>query len=273
MSSELYCGDCLEAMRGFNDGCIDLTVTSTPYDNLRTYNGNIEQWSFEKFQQIAKELYRVTKDGGVVVWVVGDATIKGSETGTSFRQVLYFKEIGFNLHDTMIYMKDNPPPVGGNNRYYQSFEYMFVLSKGSPKTFNPIVEPRRNKWNDKRTIRTRPVTRNKAGIFTEKTVKVNQGNVKLQNVWDYVVSGGSVSSDSYAHEHPAIFPESLARDHIISWSNEGDTVLDQFMGSGTTGKMAILNNRNFIGIEIDESYFQIAQRRIDEASKQEEVNE
>ena len=140
MLINLYHGDCLEIMKEIPDGSVDLTVTSPPYDNLRTYNGNISQWSFAKFQGIAKELYRVTKQGGVVVWVVGDATVKGSETGTSFRQALYFKEIGFNLHDTMIYRKLNPIPLT-HNRYEQAFEYMFILSKGKPNTFNPIKIP------------------------------------------------------------------------------------------------------------------------------------
>ena len=252
----IYCENNIETMGKMPDNFIDLTVTSPPYDQLRTYNG----YSFD-FESVAKELYRVTKQGGVVVWVVGDATVDGSESGTSFKQALYFKEIGFNLHDTMIYMKDNPPPVGGKNRYYQAFEYMFILSKGSPKTFNPIVEERRNKWNDKRTVRTRPVTRNKAGVFTEKTVMM-EGNVKIQNVWSYVVGGGSVSEEMFAHEHPAIFPEAMCRDHIISWSNESDLIYDPFMGSGTTAKMAILNNRNYIGSEISQEYCDIAIKRI-----------
>ena len=139
MQVELMQGDCLELMKGIPDGSIDLTVTSPPYDNLRTYNGNIGQWNFEKFKAVAKELYRVTASGGVVVWVVGDATIKGSETGTSFKQALYFKECGFNLHDTMIYAKKAPIPLT-HNRYEQQFEYMFIFSKGKTKTFNPIMD-------------------------------------------------------------------------------------------------------------------------------------
>jgi len=231
------------------DNFIDLTVTSPPYDNLRTYKGFV----FD-YQSMFKELYRITKPGGVVVWVVGDATINGSETGTSFRQALYFKDVcGFNLHDTMIYHKDNPAPVGGHNRYYQAFEYMFVLSKGEPKTFNPILRPRRNKWNDKRTVRYKGVTRNKDGEFEKRLVKVNEV-VKKQNLWTYVVSGGSSSTDRIAHQHPAVFPEQLAADHIISWSNPGDIVFDPMCGSGTTCKMAWLNKRNFIGIDISEEY-------------------
>lgn len=253
---ELHLGNCAEVMKTLEPNSIDLTVTSPPYDNLRTYNG----YSFD-FETIAQELYRITKEGGVVVWVVGDATIKGSESGTSFRQALYFKECGFNLHDTMIYMKDNPPPVGGALRYYQAFEYCFVLSKGAPKTFNPITEPRRNKWNDKRTVRTRPVTRNKAGVFVEKEVTVSE-NVKLQNVWSYTVSGGSVAEEMFAHEHPAIFPEALVRDHIISWSNEGDVVFDPFTGSGTTAKMALQAGRRFVGCEISEEYYDLTKRRL-----------
>ena len=164
-------------MSRMKDNLIDLTVTSPPYDGLRTYNG----YSFD-FENIAKELFRVTKDGGVVVWVVGDATVKGSESGTSFKQALYFKESGFNLHDSMIYQKDNPPPVGGSNRYYQHFEYMFILSKGKPKTFNPITAKRRNKWNDKRTERTKGFTRDKDGNFIKKKVSLI-GDVKIGNIW------------------------------------------------------------------------------------------
>ena len=143
-------GDCLKLMKTVPDGSVDLTVTSPPYDNLRTYNGNNEQWGEHVWKDVIADLYRVTADGGVVVWVVGDATMKGSETGTSFKQALYAKEVGFNLHDTMIYEKDNPPPVGGSNRYYQNFEYMFVWSKGTPKTFNPIMRTRKNNEKTKK---------------------------------------------------------------------------------------------------------------------------
>jgi site-specific DNA-methyltransferase (adenine-specific) len=256
---DLRCGDCLEIMKTIPDCSIDLTVTSPPYDNLRTYNGNIEQWCFEKFRSIAKELYRITVEGGVVVWVVGDSTIKGSETGTSFKQALYFKECGFNLHDTMIYEKAGcslPSP----NRYLQCFEFMFIFSKGKPKTYNLICD-RKNRFQ--RWGKTKKV-REKDGTFTIRETKPFQEYGRRYNIWRYVTGGqGNVATDDYAHKHPAIFPEKLAEDHIISWSNKGDTVLDCFMGSGTTGKMAILNNRKFIGIELDEGYFQIAKERIE----------
>lgn len=260
MIQEIWHGDCLDLMKKIPDNSIDMVLTSPPYDNLRTYNDSLE-WGEQVWKPIIKDLFRIVVEGGVVVWVVGDATIKGSETGTSFKQALWAMECGFSLHDTMIYMKDNPPPVGGPNRYLQAFEYCFVLSKGSPKTFNAIVQDRRNKWNDKRTVRTRPVTRNKAGTFTTKTVKI-EGKVKLQNVWSYVVSGGSVASDSWAHKHPAIFPESLARDHIVSWSNENDMIFDPFAGSGTTGKVAKQLNRQFILTEKQKEYYDICVKRL-----------
>ena len=253
-------GECLEEMdKLIAEGVkVDLTVTSPPYDNLRTYKGGLI-WNETIWKQVIKRLYDITVEGGVVVWVVGDATIKGSETGTSFKQALYFKECGFNLHDTMIYQKDNPPPVGGSNRYYQHFEYMFVFSRGKVKTFNPIQRERRNKWNDKRTSRVKSFTRNKNGEFTKKNVSL-LGDVKIGNIWKYIVGGGN--SVDYGVKHPAIFPEQLANDHIISWSNENDLIFDPFMGSGTTGKMALLNNREFIGIEKVSEYFEIAQKRI-----------
>ena len=256
--NRIYNEDCLEGMKRIPDGFVDLTVTSPPYDNLRTYNGNIEQWSFEKFQGIAKELYRVTKQGGVVVWVVGDATINGSETGTSFRQALFFMECGFNLHDTMIYEKNGTGACGSNNCYWQTFEYMFVFTKGKIKTVHRLDN---GKPRTKGGIKTGRIT--KDGI--QKVEKRSDAEGKLQlrsNIWRYNV-GFTSGCDKTGH--PAVFPEQLANDHIISWSNEGDLVYDPFMGSGTTAKMAILNKRNWIGSEISEEYCEIANERIQKA--------
>jgi len=264
--NRIYNEDCLEGMKRIPDGFIDLTVTSPPYDNLRTYNGYIEQWSFDKFKAIAKELYRVTADGGVVVWVVGDATINGSETGTSFKQALYFKEIGFNLHDTMIYAKRNSIPLT-HNRYEQCFEYMFVFSKGKPKTFNPILEETTTKG--KKQVKQR----NPDGSFRKATGygKPVKPTKPKHNIWFYKVGGvGQSATDKIAYKHPAIFPEKLAEDHIISWSNEGDIVLDPMAGSGTTLKMAIKNNRNYIGFEISKEYVDIINKRIDEIKSKKE---
>lgn len=252
--------DNVVGMRQLPDACIDLTVTSPPYDNLRTYNGY--SWDITS---VVAQLYRVTKRGGVVVWVVSDATKGGSETGTSFRHALAFMGAGFNLHDTMIYCKHNPPPVGGGNRYFQAFEYMFVFSKGSPKTFNALTEPRRNICNDKRTHRVKSFTRNADGTTTKKAVTINQGNPKRRNVWTYLVGGGNTSNDKAAFKHPAMFPEQLAADHISTWTNPGDIVLDPFMGSGTTGKMAILSDRHYIGFEISNDYCQLAEQRVKNA--------
>jgi site-specific DNA-methyltransferase (adenine-specific) len=229
---------------------IDLTVTSPPYDNLRTYN-NSSTWGWAEFCGVVSGLWRVTKPGGVVVWVVGDATIKGSETGTSFKQALCFKDCGFNLHDTMIYEKAQSC-FGSNNCYLQSFEYMFVFSKGKPQTLN-FIRDRKNKRTGIESMAVKGLS--KDGIKSNRIKKEMQEYGKRKNIWTYGVGGGNSG-------HPAVFPEKLAHDHIISWSNEGDTVLDPMMGSGTTGKMAKRLNRNFIGIEIDPEYFDIAKRGI-----------
>ena len=243
--------DCLEGLKQLDDESIALTVTSPPYDDLRKYNNNFD------FENIAKELYRVTKDGGVVVWVVADKTKNGSETGTSFKQALFFKDIGFNLHDTMIYMSDKPPLT--HNRYEQKFEYMFVFSKGKPKTFNPIMEECKYAGSDKkaRTFRHTGDELQETHIKN----KVNKEKIK-GNVWYFSTGYNKSTKDIIAFKHPAIFPEQLANDHIISWSNEGDTVLDIFSGSGTTAKMAKLNNRNYIGFEISKEYCDIAEERL-----------
>ena len=255
--NHIYHGDCVDVMRTFPEGVIDLTVTSPPYDNLRTYKG----YTFN-FEEIAKELYRVTKDGGVVVWVVGDATVNGSETGTSFKQALYFKEIGFNLHDTMIYAKNNPMPIQ-HNRYQPCFEYMFVLSKGKPKTFNPIIENTVNP-NGKITTTQRKKDGNKNRVASYGR-KRNSTRYR-HNIWKYNVGKNQTTKDKIAFQHPAIFPEQLAEDHILSWSNSGDIVLDPMCGSGTTCKMAKLNGRNYIGIDIAEEYVEMARRRVEEVA-------
>ena len=264
---ELYNYDCIEMMDLLiaQGKQVDLTVTSPPYDDLRDYEKSLV-WNFDVFKQVANRLYDITKDGGVVVWIVGDKTIKGSESGTSFKQALYFKEIGFNLHDTMIYAKNNVYAHDPRNkRYKQCFEYMFILSKGKPKTYNEIKD-RPNKHKGKTLSGTKG--RNKSGEKRElKNVVINEFQARF-NIWEYT-TGGSVSSDKIAFKHPAIFPEKLAQDHILSWSNENDTVLDCFMGSCTTGKMALLNSRKFIGIEKVEDYFEISKQRIEGSLRKE----
>lgn len=256
MLNKIYNQDCVITMSFIKDNFIDLTITSPPYDDLRKYNG----YSFD-FENVANELYRITKPGGAVAWIVGDSTVNGSETLTSFKQAIYFKSIGFNIHDTMIYHKTNAVPVGGNNRYYQKFEYIFILSKGAPNCFNPIIKTRDNKYNDKRTSRIKGFNRNIDGSFNKKEVRIND-NVKIGNVWSYVVGGGNSSVDKESFKHPAIFPEKLCFDLMVSWSNENDIIYDPFMGSGTTAKMAILNNRNYIGSELSSEYCEIAEKRI-----------
>lgn len=248
--NKIYNENCLETMARMPDGFVDLTVTSPPYDELRTYNG----YSFP-FEDIARELFRITKDGGVVVWIVGDATVKGSETGTSFRQALHFKEIGFNLHDTMMYRKINYIPLT-HNRYEQEFEYMFVFSKGKPKTFNAIMVECKTKGS-KTKGRTFYQTNNQNTPTKGHKNEVVKEYKQKGNVWDVPTNAGTKG-------HPAQFPEQLPNDHIISWTNENDLVYDPFMGSGTTGKMAILNKRNWIGSEISKEYCEIAEKRINE---------
>lgn len=244
--NKIYCMDNVQGMRQMDDESVDLVVTSPPYDNLRNYKG----FSFD-FENVTKELYRVTKQGGVVVWVVCDATIKGSETGTSFRQALYFMECGFRLNDTMIWRKKNPMPQVKQPRYSQCFEYMFVFSKGSPKTFSPIM--RKTKCGGQNYDST---CKNMGGENgrTEKHFVINKETVEY-NVWDIAIAQNKTI-------HSAVFPEQLVRDHITSWSNEGDTVLDPFMGSGTTAIVAKKLNRKYIGFEISQEYVDLANKRL-----------
>jgi len=255
--NEIICGDNVATLTTFPDSCIDLVVTSPPYDNLRTYGGH--SWDFEG---VAQQLWRVIKTGGVVVWNVNDETIDGSESGSSFRQALRFIDIGFRLHDTMIYLKHGfsfPDHV----RCHQVFEYMFCFSKGDVKTFNQI--------KDRKTVTGgKPLGGDYKRDATGKSVmRLGSDNRGLReefggrtNVWAIAAGGANSSEDAVAFKHPAIFPEALARDHILSWSNEGDVVIDPFSGSGTTAKMARLMGRKYIGIEINPEYCEIAKERL-----------
>lgn len=249
--NKVYNEDCLDTFLRMPDNAIDLVLTSPPYDHLRGYSG----YSFN-FEPIAVELNRILKIGGVIVWVVGDASINGSETGTSFSQALFFKSLGLRLHDTMIYRKKTYVPLN-HNRYEQEFEFMFVFSKGRPKTFNPIRVPCKTKGNPTKGRSFYHSPEQDLPSDTHSTKPIGDTKV-LGNVWDiYPVAG--------IKGHPAQFPEQLANDHIISWTNPGDIVYDPFMGSGTTAKMAKLNNRNYIGSEISFEYCKLCEVRLNDS--------
>jgi site-specific DNA-methyltransferase (adenine-specific) len=249
----LYNDDCLKVLPTLADNSIDLVITSPPYDNIRDYN-NSSSWNFDIFKSIANKLQIILKDGGIIVWIVNDATINGSETGTSFKQALYFKEIGLNIHDTMIWEKETSP-FQHNNRYINVFEYMFILSKGKPKTLN-LIKDRKNKHGG--TI-IHGTQRQKDGSLiphSRNGFKIKEYGNRF-NVWKIN------SEKANKTNHPAVFPLQLVSDHIKTWSNENNTVLDCFMGSGTTGIACKNLNRKFIGIEIDKNYFDIAKNRIE----------
>lgn len=244
--NKIYNGECKKVMRSFKDESVDMTITSPPYDNLRTYKG----FDFD-FEGIAKELYRITKQGGVLVWVVGDATVKGSETGTSFKQALFFKDLGFNLHDTMIYEKSQTP-FGSNLCYLQAFEYMFVFSKGRPNALN-LIRDRKNKRSGVESVASSGLSVD--GIKQERVRKELKAYGRRKNIWRYGVGGSKI-------DHPAIFPLNLARDHILSWSNEGDIVFDPMCGSGTSCLAAKQLNRKYIGIDISAEYCAVSEQRL-----------
>lgn len=258
MNYQLLEGDCVEVMQTLPAGSVDLTVTSPPYDNLRSYDNSYAPDSLD-WHTVIDQLYRVTCKGGVVVWVVADATKDGSESGTSFRQALYAKECGFNLHDTMIYEVAGTGAKGSNYAYWQAFEYMFVWSKGTPRTANRIADIR-NRFGGQ--LFTHSAKQERIGSREKRHGLRHPANSVRPNIWRYA------NGHDGAGEHPAPFPLQLAKDHVISWSNVGDTVLDCFMGSGTTGIACMQLNRRFVGIEIYAPYFAIAKRRIELAAAQ-----
>jgi site-specific DNA-methyltransferase (adenine-specific) len=248
-------GDCLEVLKTLEDESIDMCLTSPPYDNLRTYGGD---WTID-IENIVKQLYRVLKIGGVCVWVVADSVIDGSESGSSFRQAISFMDNGFRLHDTMIYEK-NGAPFPDKTRYSQVWEYMFVFSKGKPKTIN-LIKDRKNRWAGSSNF-GKPSKRLKNGELKQNEPYVVAEYGTRFNIWKYNTGKGFSTKDKIAFQHPAIFPDELAKDHILSWTNEGDIVMDIMAGSGTTLKQAKLLNRKYLGIEINPDYIKIINDRL-----------
>ena len=252
--NNIYNENCIDTMKSMPDGFVDMIITSPPYDDMRSYEGN----NLIEFETIVTSLYRITKEGSVVVWVIGDQTKNWNESGTSFRHALYFKEVGFNLFDTMIYLKKPRGACGNNQSYWQTFEYMFVFSKGKPKTINLICD-RENKDSRKGDNGTKRLhngalhnhSRGGYGKFGRRT-----------NVWEYSIGRGHSTKDDIAFKHPAIYPEKLVEDHLMSWSNEGDIVYDPFMGSGTTAKVCKSKKRIYIGSEINPQYVKYSMERL-----------
>jgi DNA modification methylase len=241
-------------MERMPDNFLDMTITSPPYDDLRDYNG----YHFP-VEQIAKLLYAKTKKGGVVVWVVGDRTVNGSESLSSFEHALAFRDAGFNVHDTMLYVKNNPIPSDCGKRYRQTFEYMFCFAKGNPKTFNPIMEPTKSAGQKIKAFR---ITEKGRGNLPDEDIgREIKAERKASNIFYYSV-GTSSSRDKIAFEHPAIFPEQLVFDQISTWTNPAELVYDCFMGSGTTAKVAHLLERQWIGSEVSSQYVEIAKQRL-----------
>ena len=263
--NQIICGEFTQVAANWPNNSIDLVVTSPPYGNARTYKG----YTFNDIEVI-KTLYNIIKPGGIVVWVVNDETVAGSETGDSFRQALYFIERGFLLHDTMIYLKNTSsfPARRDGNRYTQIFEFVFIFSKDTkPKTANLICD-KENRWKGwvnwgKKTHR------NKQGELLEtKDIKPVPEFSPRNNVWLYDVGAKYGQKDDIAYEHPATMPLALAIDHIKTWSNEEDIILDGMVGSGTSCVAAKLLGRNYIGVDIAEEYCNISRKRLDLAQKE-----
>lgn len=266
--NHIYNESCIDTLKRMPDDYLDCVITSPPYDNLRNYNNSIDKtWGADIWQPIIKLIFDKLKIGGVVVWVVGDAVIDSSETGTSFKQALFAIECGFKLWDTMIYSKTPSFPAAvGDKRYSQSFEYMFIFSKGIPKTAN-LLKDRKNKWGGSTSWGKTSERKKDGSIKQREIINVQEHGFRF-NIWEYATGKGNSSTDKIAFEHPAIFPEKLASDHLLTWTNKNDIVYDPFMGSGTVAKSCVLYDRFFIGSEINTDYVNIANKRIEPLLKQ-----
>lgn len=260
----IHLGNCLNYLRSLPSHSVDLVVTSPPYDCLRTY-GEGMTWNLDVFKAVAKELARVLKKGGVIVWNVSDECVNGGYSCTSMRQILYFTvELGLRLHDVMIWQKSNPFIRKRGSRYHAAHEPMYILSKGEPKTFNPIMRECKNGGKGYDTTFVSQIGKgreeHKRGVTPKECIDYN--------VWSFPTATSKESTytlkDGRKIHHTAVFPKELALRHIKTWTNEGDVVLDPFMGSGTSGLAAVELGRSFIGCELNEDYFTMASERIGE---------
>lgn len=260
--NNFYCGDSSAVLKKFAPSSIDLVVCSPPYNDIRDYNGFVFP-----FEDIVTNLYTAMAQGGAVVWVVGDQVVAGSESGTSFEQALFFKKVGFYLHDTMIYEKNSSafPARASGNRYSQTFEYMFVFTKGKPKTVHLICD-KKNRWEGWAGF-GKVTMRGQDGELKQRVQKPTPEFSPRTNVWCYYTGKNYSSKDELAYGHPAIFPYLLAFDMIRTFSNEGDLVVDIFSGSGTTPLMAKVLNRKYIGIDMSNEYCALGEKRLQEEHK------
>ena len=252
----IYHGDCVDVLSTLPKA--DLILTSPPYGTLRDYGGHGFDW-----RRVVSAIVPALKPGGVIVWVVADQTIDGSESGESFRQALYFMDYGLRLHDTMIYERTgmtNPTP----NRYHNMYSFMFIFSEGAPRTFNAIID---HPATSPGRTRSHAGFRTRSGLLPSRPGHYTQAAMtKRSNIWRiYAGSNHSAPDFLAAHQHPAIFPLALARDHISTWTNPGDLVIDPMCGSGTTLRAAKDLDRRAIGIDIHEPYCALAGQRMDEA--------
>ena len=263
MINQIFNEDCLETMKRMPDNYVDLILTSPPYDNMRSYGGNknyhqrLNQTGFSfDFEGIAKELTRVLKPGGVIMWNVQDQTIKGSRTGNSMRQALFFmEECGLFLHDHLIWYKTGTP-FPSIYRYRNVWENMFILTKGKPNTFNPILK--KNKTGGASRNRRRERNHNGELVMKERVVTTKEYGID-DNVW-YITNHFNVTDEMKKYGHPAVMADEVAKRHIQSWTNEGDVVYDPFLGAATTTRLAKQMNRNWIGSEIHKPYFDISKK-------------
>lgn len=256
----LACCDCVEGMRALPPASVPLTVTSPPYDQTFEYGGHL--WNHEKFLLVAHELWRLTMPGGVVCWVVRDQIVDGGQTGTSFRQARYYMGLGFRLHNTLVIEKQVARGIS-RVRYGVSPEFVFVLSKGRPRSIS-LIEDKPNKFGGRLM---RFSTRDRDGTRSDTAKALIRPYSVRGNVWRYATGSRVTAKEGFAYDHPALMPERLAHDLIVSWSRPGDLVLDPFGGAGTTAKMALLSHRRYLSMEAHRPYHDLAVRRLAEAQE------
>lgn len=250
----LLTGDACEILPTIRESSVDLTVFSPPYDGLRDYKGKP---SFD-MAVLGREILRVTKEGGVCCMVIQDATKNGAKSLTSFRTACLFADLGWRLFECCIYSRAGVPGAWWTKRFRVDHEYIFIFTRGDglPRRFDKTSLMVESKYAGITAGGTKRTTK---GDFVAIKKTVISPLKCRGTIWHYAAS--NTERNKTKSEHPATYPDSLARDIISCFSKEGDLVLDPMMGSGTTGIASVNMGRRFLGIEISVQYMEIAKRR------------
>lgn len=252
---KVHCMECVEGMEMLPDDCVDLVVTSPPYDAVRKYNG----FAFD-LHQTGAQIHRVLKDGGIAAMVIQDQTKDFGKSLTSFRTIIdWCDSFGFKLFECVIYRKNGSEGAWWKHRFRVDHEYIPLFLKGD-----------RPAYFDKQPLRVPSKHGGKvmSGSGNRRTDGATNGTVRREinatkcrgTIWNYLMAG---DKNPLKRKHPAVFPDAIPSDLIQCFCPPGGIVLDPFIGSGSTAVQALKHERHFIGFDISQEYCDLCNQRLE----------